>query len=235
MSGDRLQRFMDEASPQDINLWYCRQDILVSICRARLRRKIGSSFRVLEGNKEIIHETISRILKHDAQYNDDHTESLEEFFAKCLFKTVSNYWAKQKTRARRNTSLTLTHLRHHESRNTVEATQEDYIACRHWRFDEVVRANTAIRGKMLQYLKRLPRYVALGSTADDIAKDLKIKPGSLGSFRARIRRILAELEQSEKKEGNSSENITKQVRIKPGTLGPARERARRTIVESEKK
>lgn len=192
MGASHLRKFIDETPPRDFEQWYYKQDAIVSICRLWMRRKIGNGFAVPEGNEEIIDETIDRVLRSLKRYKWDRVCSFDEFFAKCLFTTMNSLWAKQRTHVLRNISLTSEHLKSHELRNQVEPTQEDQLARKQWRAAETVKAKTGMRGKIIEYIENLPRFAEQGDSTSEIARQLKVKPSSLGSFRARVRRILVE-------------------------------------------
>jgi hypothetical protein len=43
---------------------------------------------------------------------------------------------------------------------------------------------------MRLYVERLPEYASSKMTAEEIARDLEVKPGSINPFRMRVRRVV---------------------------------------------
>jgi DNA-directed RNA polymerase specialized sigma24 family protein len=218
MSCEHFRRFIDESTAAQMKTWIEKQTLIARAYLSGLRRRLGPQPMAnltpieLPDEDAIVNETFKRILgNHDEGYVWDGAGAFDAFFRRCLKRTMESLRSderKHKKGAKKLEQPTRNNLSSKQSRPDLDlyfcTPQPDYREIAEAETNRIASAHegqfqraltdrlgkSRIGSKLKTYVERLRAYSRSRMTTEEIARDLGVKPGTIGPYRYRMKRAL---------------------------------------------
>jgi DNA-directed RNA polymerase specialized sigma24 family protein len=198
MCDKQLRKLVANFSPTELLRWHHKQLLLARRLRARLSRIMGQGATAPNTTaiefpqaEEVVAETILRILSRRNGYVWNASQTFDEFFARCLAKSMDSL--RKSERRYRNGAAKLDPTLnayfgtpHPDGRELVDQTDATIARAQSHESLTALVGETRMYGKATTYVERILDYADMKMTKDEIAEDLEISPSSVDPYRKRI-------------------------------------------------
>lgn len=192
MSKKHLNKLLAGSSKSEFARWYKIQVVRARLLRNGLSRRFGLhiSAEVLH-EEAIVNETICRMLAEDENYEWDGVTDFDEHFIFCLKRTLSSQWNEERPSKRHQELASQWQSGCHSAAADPHKLLEQAQVAKS--IEAAIKASSR-HGRIVDYIRNLPKYVASDSSSAEIAEDLGIKKNTLPQYRTRTRRLIDDLD-----------------------------------------